>query len=109
MPHRPIRIVTSDRSLAEQLRVRLEAVLERAVTVLQSITETTPPAVVVTTTSECSADECAGLTQSGVDVVVLAALPSSFQETTYREAGAAHYLPMSLDIAPLALALAVLI
>lgn len=109
MPHRPIRIVASDRSLAEQLRVRLEAVLDRAVTVLQSITETCPPAVVVATTSECSADECAGLTQAGVDVVVLAALPSTFQENSYRQAGARHYLPMSLDIAPLALALAVLI
>ena len=109
MPHRPIRIVTSDLSLAEQLRVRLDSVLDHAVTVLHSITETTPPAVVVTTTSACSADECAGLTQSGVDVVVLAALPSTFQEDTYRQAGAAHYLPMSMDIAPLALALAVLI
>ena len=43
MPHRPIRIVTSDLSLAEQLRVRLDSVLDRAVTVLHSITETTPP------------------------------------------------------------------
>lgn len=98
---RPVRILTSDAGLAEQLRARLEAVLGRAVTVLKGLWETGPAEIVVTTTTECSPDECAGLAQSGVAVVVLAALPSHFQERSYRDAGAADYLAMSLDMGPL--------
>lgn len=102
---RPVRILTSDMSLAEQLRARLELLLGCGVTILQGIGETAPQEIVVTTTTECSPDECAGLTQSGVAVVVLAALPSNYQERSYREAGAADYLAMSLDMGPLAGAL----
>lgn len=100
--HRPVRILTSDASLAEQLRARLELVLGCCVTVLNGLWETAPREIVVTTTTECSPDECAGLTQSGVAVIVLAALPSNFQERSYREAGAADYLAMNLDMGPLA-------
>ena len=96
-----MRVLTSDIALAEQLCARLGDTLGRAVTILRAANETTPREIVVTTTSACSPDECAGLTQSGVLVVVLAALPSNFQEQNYRSAGAADYLPMTLDIGPL--------
>ncbi len=102
-------ILCSDAGLAEQLRARLEHALGRAVRVLKGLCESNPHEVVITTTSACSPDECAGLSQSGNAVVVLAALPSSFQEQHYRKAGAAHYLAMSLDIAPLAAAVLSLI
>ncbi len=105
---RPIRVHTGDHSLAHQLSSRLGSVLGRAVTVLCSLRDTLAPSILVTTTSQCSADECAGLAESGVSVVILAALPSSFQEQSYLSAGAAHYLPMNLDIEPLADALSAL-
>lgn len=97
-----MRVLTSDAALAEQLCARLGDTLGRAVTVLDAASQTLAREVVVTTTSACSPDECAGLAQSGVSVVVLAALPSNFQEQNYRSAGAADYLPMTLDIGPLA-------
>lgn len=102
---RPIHVLAGDESLSQHLCVRLQSILGQTVGILHAVTEIVAPGIVVTTTSECSPDECAGLTHSGVDVIVLAALPSSFQEESYRNAGASHYLPMNLDIEPLTLAL----
>lgn len=99
---RPIGIITSDPTLAEQLQARLETLLARNVTILDGWRQTTAGDLVITTTTACSPDECAGLTHSGVAVVVLAALPSDFQERNYRLAGAAGYLAMNLDTEPLA-------
>ncbi len=57
--------------------------------------------LVIATVSDCPISTVRGLAQSGVRVVILAPVPSSFQATRYREAGAAGYVAMDLDVRPL--------
>lgn len=53
--------------------------------------------VVISTTSECPADRCQQLTDEGVSVVVLAAIPKPDERARYRSAGARAYIPMTAD------------
>lgn len=73
----------------------------RSVGIHAAVGESKAPAVLVASTSECSPAECSGLTQGRRDVVIIAAVPSAFQEQAYLEAGAAGYVPMSIDVGPL--------
>jgi hypothetical protein len=58
-------------------------------------------AIFVTTTSACRPSECSSLKRRGAAVVVLAEAPSRAEEDRYRRSGAAAYLPMDFDLAPL--------
>ncbi|MEO8540381.1 MAG: hypothetical protein ABI577_11625, partial [bacterium] len=100
-PRRPVHIMAGEHALAEGLKTRLTAVLARDIDTVPDLASTTPRGILVTTTSHCSPDECAGLAHAGIAVIVLAALPSSFQERAYRGAGAIAYLEMSIDVGPL--------
>ncbi len=63
--------------------------------------------VVITTEGDCTTFRCAEFVQTGVAVIVLAAVPRPSSELHYRAAGAAAYLPMSLDTRPIAQAITV--
>lgn len=98
---RPIHVVVGVPSLAATLAQVLADATGRAVGIHPVVGNSPAPAVLVAATSECSPDECFGLKQDNRDVIILAAVPSPFQEQAYLKAGAAGYLPMSIDVGPL--------
>ncbi len=61
--------------------------------------------VVVTSSNDCSTALCADLSGRGVQVIVLATIPSAVQHEAYRRAGSAAYLPMELNHEPLRVAI----
>ena len=63
-----------------------------------------PADIILSTTADCSAEECAKLTQSGAEVVIFATIPSDEQRRAYEQAGA-RYVPMSGSSAELAVML----
>lgn len=98
----PIFVYFVDATLAKTLRGRLAAATGREVEIIPDLpTGLKAPGVLVTSTTQCSPAECAGISETGHQVIVLAAVPSAFQKQLYESAGAVAYLPMSLDLAPL--------
>lgn len=53
-----------------------------------------PVDIVLSTTADCTAEECAKLTKSGAEVVIFAIVPNEDQRRAYELAGA-RYVPMS--------------
>jgi hypothetical protein len=98
----PISVYFADAKLARTLGERLAAATGRRVDIVDDLLpalESSGP--LVTSTTQCSPVECAGMTDAGRRVIILAAVPSAFQEELYGKAGASAYLPMSLDLGPL--------
>ena len=91
-------ILTSDAALERSLRGWCEAHLELAPGPADaSFDAVDGDAIVITTAADCSPVECGDLTRRAGAVIVLAPIPSPAAERTYLAAGAAAYLPMSLD------------
>lgn len=65
----------------------------------------TPGDVVITTNRECPPETCSELVLSGLQVIVLAAVPRETERVRYAAAGADCYLPMHVDLLRLARAL----
>lgn len=98
----PISVYFVDTKLAKTLSSRLAAATGRDVAVVDNLlTALDAPGLLVTSTTQCSPAECAGIAEVGHQVIVLAAVPSAFQKQVYENAGASAYLPMSLDLEPL--------
>lgn len=57
--------------------------------------------VVVSPAADLAVDDCERLSARGVHVIILAPLPRPSEEERYARAGAANYLPMAVDTAPL--------
>lgn len=92
----------ADGKLARTLSERLAAAIGRPVSVVDSLPRSGYiPHILVTSTTQCSPVECHGVVEEGTQVIVLAAVPSSFQKGLYEKAGASAYLPMTLDLEPL--------
>jgi riboflavin biosynthesis pyrimidine reductase len=53
-----------------------------------------PLDVVLSTTADCTAKECATLTKGGAEVVIFATVPNDEQRREYEDSGA-RYVPMS--------------
>jgi hypothetical protein len=88
-------------SLGPSLSRRLAMELGVEIPLIES-TQTVPlDTILVAATSECSPGECAGLRLDGRDVVIIAAVPGTFQKAQYESAGARAYLPMAIDLGPL--------
>lgn len=100
-PARQIKVYAGNRHLAGALRDSLAGVNDTPVSILARLEDASPPGVVLTTAADCSAAACSRLVEAGLDVVVLVVLPSSLDESSYRRAGAAGYLPMGVDLGPL--------
>lgn len=66
------------------------------VRLIHYLADRAPEAIVVADSFECSVLECAALTRSGTEVVILAMLPHPSHARRYTEAGAAAYLPMTV-------------
>lgn len=100
---RTISLHFTDVSLANALRDRIAAdAPDRRIVVVDDLVQSVRACgTLVTSTTQCSPAECAGLAEAGMHVIVLAAVPSEFQKGLYESAGAAAYLPMTLDLAPL--------
>jgi hypothetical protein len=104
---RAISLLFSDVGLANVLRDRVVAATGRRVVVLDELNGSLSRlGILVTSTTQCSPAECAGIAEAGVRVIILAAVPSDFQRGLYESAGAAAYLPMALDLDPLFAAIA---
>jgi hypothetical protein len=58
------------------------------------------PDVVLSTTADCTPDDCAKLVESGAEVVILAIVPSREQRLAYESTGT-RYVPMSGNSAEL--------
>jgi len=63
--------------------------------------ELQPGHVVVTSSNDCSLAQCAGLSGRGVQVIVLAPVPTALQRDAYQRAGSTAYLPMEVNHEPL--------
>jgi hypothetical protein len=104
---RRISVYFADPALANALRERLAAATDETVEVVDDVvSQLGQLGTLVTSTTQCSPAECAGIAEAGGQVIVLAAVPSDFQKQLYESAGAAAYLPMALDLAPLVAAIA---
>lgn len=57
--------------------------------------------VIVSPAADLSVEDCVRLAGRGVHVIILAPLPRPSEEERYARAGAAGYLPMAVDTAPL--------
>ncbi|MBI5949551.1 MAG: hypothetical protein HY875_15535 [Chloroflexi bacterium] len=53
--------------------------------------------ILISTPMDCPAERCAQLAESGVRVMILAPVPRDRERQRYRRAGAAAYLPMSVE------------
>ncbi len=53
--------------------------------------------VLISTPMDCPAERCARLAEAGVRVMILAPVPRDKEQQLYRRAGAAAYLPMSVQ------------
>ncbi len=53
--------------------------------------------VLLSTPTDCPAERCAELAGAGVRVMILAPVPRDRERQRYRRAGAAAYLPMSVE------------
>jgi len=53
--------------------------------------------VLISTPMDCPVERCAALAEKGVRVMILAPVPRDRERHTYSQAGAAAYLPMSVE------------
>ena len=99
-----ILVVSSDGALRRALVSQLSAALPLNVEAHANLargTGTGPSGIVVVPAAELTLSHCRGLVQEGLRVVVLAAFPRQIDQESYIDAGAAAYLPMTTDPAPL--------
>jgi hypothetical protein len=101
MQTQSIAVCTGDRSLGDILTRLLGPLAPGGAKQVASLEELQPQDLLVASTSRCSTAECAALSQNGIPVIVLAALPSTFESQAFTTAGAVGYLHMGGDSAPL--------
>jgi hypothetical protein len=103
---RPIFVHTGHGQVQEALARTLSRLLGGSAQVQADLpTDELPGAVVITSDTVCSPQECTSLMNRGADVIVLAALPRPTKRSEYLSAGVRAYLPMVLDLGPLLLAI----
>lgn len=103
---------TDDRSMtrAPLVRVRIanralrDVIIEQIAAMGWSVA-VDEASMVVTTTTDCSVDECRVLARDGSRVVVLASAANAGMAERYLSGGASAYLPMRVDVNELAVML----
>lgn len=99
-----VHVITSDGALRRALVSRLQNAPNLPVTVLPERPENghyAPGAILLIPVTELPISRCEELARLGLRVIVLAAMPRDADASRYREAGAAAYIPMSVDLTPL--------
>lgn len=98
MGTRVVHVVTGDGLLRRALVAHLRQEPHFALAVDGGQDEVVRPSeVVISTTTECPTARCQELTDEGVSVIVLAAIPKPEERARYRSAGARAYIPMTAD------------
>lgn len=98
MGTRVVHVVTGDRLLRRALLAHLgQEPLFELPPENGSADEALPEEVIVSTTTDCPSNVCQELTERGLKVVVLAALPKPEEGERYASAGARAYIPMTAD------------
>ena len=97
MKHEGIALLVRDVGLANALRRCLQDVIDAPSVTLDRMVELPPSTVILTTTSDCPPSVCGGLTERGLRIVVLAALPNDAQAKHYERIGAIAYVPMEVS------------
>ena len=90
-----VHVVTSDAALQKALTARLER--SPRVVMTSHLDPFNRTGIVVTPASECEIERCAKLAARGLTVIILAAIPRPLEQERYLRAGAAAYVPMTID------------
>lgn len=99
-----VHVITADGALRRALVSRLQNAPNLPVTVLQERPENghyAPGEILLIPVSELPLERCEELARQGLRVIALAPMPRESDGVRYRDAGAAAYIPMSVDLAPL--------
>lgn len=99
-----VRVVSADEALRRALVSRLTPVIDIKMDTESSLSPERAlraSDILVIPAAELSPPGCQDLVDEGFHVIVLAAVPRPVDEQSYRAAGAADYIPMTIDPAPL--------
>ncbi len=97
-PPGPLWLALGARALYRALRAQLARMADWDFRPLdQPLGEAPAGAIVVATPSVVGAEECRALAARGIHVVILCPIPRPSDREAYLEAGAAAYVPMSVD------------